>query len=53
MLLASLAKWELRGTEDYYGLSGAVDIINSTLGKTLGGASGGYTTGPKELIDLL
>ena len=42
-----------RGTEEYYGLSGAVDIINSTLGKALGGASGGYTTGPKELIDLL
>ena len=42
-----------RGTEEYYGLSGAVDIINSTLGKALGGASGGYTTGPKELINLL
>lgn len=32
---------------------GKVDIINSTLGKALGGAAGGYTTGPKELIDLL
>ena len=32
---------------------GHVDIINSTLGKALGGAAGGYTTGPKELIDLL
>jgi len=42
-----------RGTEEYYGMSGKVDIINSTLGKALGGASGGYTTGPKELIDLL
>jgi 7-keto-8-aminopelargonate synthetase-like enzyme len=30
-----------------------VDIINSTLGKALGGATGGYTTGPKELIDVL
>jgi len=30
-----------------------VDIINSTLGKALGGASGGYTTGPKEVIDML
>lgn len=30
-----------------------VDIINSTLGKALGGASGGYTVGPKQLIDLL
>lgn len=32
---------------------GKVDIINSTLGKALGGAAGGYTTGPRELIDLL
>lgn len=32
---------------------GRVDIINSTLGKALGGAAGGYTTGPKELIELL
>jgi len=30
-----------------------VDIINSTLGKALGGAAGGYTTGPQEVIDLL
>jgi glycine C-acetyltransferase len=42
-----------RGTEEYFGLNGRVDIINSTLGKALGGAAGGYTTGPKELIDLL
>ncbi|XP_055678341.1 2-amino-3-ketobutyrate coenzyme A ligase, mitochondrial [Lutzomyia longipalpis] len=42
-----------RGTEEFYGLSGKVDIINSTLGKALGGASGGYTTGPRELVDLL
>ncbi|XP_044736254.1 2-amino-3-ketobutyrate coenzyme A ligase, mitochondrial [Chrysoperla carnea] len=42
-----------RGTEDYYKMIGSVDIINSTLGKALGGASGGYTTGPKELIDIL
>lgn len=34
-------------------MTGKVDIINSTLGKALGGAAGGYTTGPKELIDLL
>ena len=32
---------------------GTIDIINSTLGKALGGAAGGYTTGPKALIDLL
>ncbi|XP_043285331.1 2-amino-3-ketobutyrate coenzyme A ligase, mitochondrial [Venturia canescens] len=42
-----------RGSEEYCNQSGAVDIINSTLGKALGGAAGGYTTGPKELIDLL
>lgn len=42
-----------RGTEDFYSMNGSVDIINSTLGKALGGAAGGYTTGPKELIDVL
>ena len=44
-----------RGTEEYFDPSGRlkVDIINSTLGKALGGAAGGYTTGPKEIIDLL
>ncbi|KFM77327.1 2-amino-3-ketobutyrate coenzyme A ligase, mitochondrial, partial [Stegodyphus mimosarum] len=42
-----------RGTEEHFNLSGKIDIINSTLGKALGGASGGYTTGKSELIDLL
>ncbi|KAL9913671.1 glycine C-acetyltransferase [Glossina fuscipes fuscipes] len=42
-----------RGTEEYYNITGSVDIINSTLGKALGGAAGGYTTGPKELITFL
>ncbi|EYC32792.1 hypothetical protein Y032_0002g1101 [Ancylostoma ceylanicum] len=42
-----------RGTEEALGMSGRVDIINSTLGKALGGSMGGYTTGPKPLIDLL
>merc|ERR1712142_1038005 len=42
-----------RGTEEFYGMEGSVDIINSTLGKALGGASGGYTTGSKQLISLL
>ncbi|CAD7077318.1 unnamed protein product [Hermetia illucens] len=42
-----------RGTEEFQGIQGRVHIINSTLGKALGGASGGYTTGPKELVDLL
>uniref|UniRef100_A0A2P2HZQ0 2-amino-3-ketobutyrate coenzyme A ligase, mitochondrial n=1 Tax=Hirondellea gigas TaxID=1518452 RepID=A0A2P2HZQ0_9CRUS len=43
-----------RGTEEFHELGqDKVDIINSTLGKALGGAAGGYTTGPKELITLL
>jgi len=42
-----------RGTEQYFGMEGSVDIINSTLGKALGGAAGGYTTASKPIIDLL
>ncbi|XP_067137034.1 2-amino-3-ketobutyrate coenzyme A ligase, mitochondrial [Centruroides vittatus] len=42
-----------RGTEEHFGILGRVDIINSTLGKALGGAAGGYTTAKRELIDLL
>lgn len=42
-----------RGTAEYCGVSGRVDIITGTLGKALGGASGGYTSGRKEIIDLL
>ncbi|VDK64651.1 unnamed protein product [Anisakis simplex] len=42
-----------RGTEEVLGVMGRIDIINSTLGKALGGAMGGYTTGPKPIIDLL
>ncbi len=42
-----------RGTEEHFNMIGTIDIINSTLGKALGGAAGGYTTGPKALIDLL
>ncbi|XP_015600125.1 2-amino-3-ketobutyrate coenzyme A ligase, mitochondrial [Cephus cinctus] len=42
-----------RGTEEYFDRLGNIDIINSTLGKALGGASGGYTTSHKELIELL
>lgn len=41
------------GTEEQFGMPDSVDIINSTLGKALGGAAGGYTTGPKELTTLL
>ncbi|XP_034395801.1 2-amino-3-ketobutyrate coenzyme A ligase, mitochondrial [Cyclopterus lumpus] len=42
-----------RGTDELLGVMDRVDIINSTLGKALGGAAGGYTVGPKPLIDLL
>ncbi|GFY60791.1 2-amino-3-ketobutyrate coenzyme A ligase, mitochondrial [Trichonephila inaurata madagascariensis] len=42
-----------RGTEEHFNLNGKVDIINSTLGKALGGAAGGYTTTKAELVDLL
>ena len=42
-----------RGTAEYCGVQGRVDIITSTLGKACGGASGGYTSGRKEIIDLL
>lgn len=42
-----------RGTHEYRDVIGRVDIITGTLGKALGGASGGYTSGRKEIIDLL
>ena len=42
-----------RGTPEYNGVEGRVDIITGTLGKALGGASGGYTSGRREIIDLL
>ena len=42
-----------RGTQEYCGVMGRVDIITGTFGKALGGASGGFTTGRKEIIDLL
>ena len=42
-----------RGTPEYCGVEGRVDVITGTLGKALGGASGGYTSGRKEIIDLL
>lgn len=42
-----------RGTAEYCGVEGRVDIITGTLGKALGGASGGYTSGRQEIIDLL
>jgi glycine C-acetyltransferase len=42
-----------RGTHEYRGVMGKVDIITGTLGKALGGASGGFTSGKKEIIDML
>ncbi|TMW68726.1 hypothetical protein Poli38472_006194 [Pythium oligandrum] len=42
-----------RGSDEYCGVQGRIDIINSTLGKALGGGTGGYTTGRKEVIDIL
>jgi glycine C-acetyltransferase len=42
-----------RGTPEHCGVQGRVDVITSTLGKALGGASGGYTTGRQEIIDML
>jgi glycine C-acetyltransferase len=41
------------GTHDHHGVMGRVDIITGTLGKALGGASGGYTSGRKEIIEFL
>src|SRR5437764_10845630 len=42
-----------RGTHEHLGVMGRVDIITGTLGKALGGASGGYTSGRKEIVELL
>jgi glycine C-acetyltransferase len=42
-----------RGTPELCGVEGRVDIITGTLGKALGGANGGYTSGRKEIIELL
>ncbi len=42
-----------KGTHEHNGVMGRVDIITGTLGKALGGASGGYTSARKEIVDLL
>ena len=42
-----------RGSAEYHGVMDKIDIFTSTLGKALGGASGGFTTGKKEIISLL
>jgi glycine C-acetyltransferase len=42
-----------RGTHEHHGVMGRVDVLTGTLGKALGGASGGYVSGRREIIDLL
>jgi glycine C-acetyltransferase len=42
-----------RGTPEHHGVADRIDILTGTLGKALGGASGGYTSGRREVIDLL
>ncbi len=42
-----------RGTHEYHDVMGRVDVLTGTLGKALGGASGGYTSGRQEIIDML
>ncbi len=42
-----------RGTHEYRGVVGKIDLITGTLGKALGGASGGFTSGKKEVIEML
>lgn len=51
--LLTKKKIPYRGTEEFHGILGRVDVITSTLGKALGGASGGYTTSTKEVVELL
>jgi glycine C-acetyltransferase len=42
-----------RGSHEYHGVMGRVDVLTGTLGKALGGASGGFTTGRKEIVEML
>ena len=42
-----------RGTPEHYGVAERIDVVTGTLGKALGGASGGYTSGRKEIVELL
>src|SRR5450756_3051465 len=42
-----------RGTHEHHGVMGRIDAISGTLGKALGGASGGYVSGRKELVAML
>jgi glycine C-acetyltransferase len=42
-----------RGTPEHHGVQGRIDLLTSTLGKALGGAAGGFTTGRRELVEIL
>jgi len=42
-----------KGTPEYFGVEGEIDVITSTLGKALGGGTGGYTAGNKSVIEVL
>jgi glycine C-acetyltransferase len=42
-----------RGTPEHFGVQSRIDVMTSTLGKALGGAAGGFTTGKKQIIDML
>jgi glycine C-acetyltransferase len=42
-----------RGTHEYRGVTGRIDIVTGTMGKALGGASGGYTSGRREIVEML
>jgi glycine C-acetyltransferase len=42
-----------RGTPEHFGVTGRIDILTGTLGKALGGASGGYTSGRREIVEYL
>ncbi len=55
MILTQLALWGkmVRGSHEYCNVMGRVDIITGTLGKALGGASGGYTAARKEVVEWL
>ena len=50
LLLAGFMGATGRGTPELCGVSDKITLINSTLGKALGGACGGYTAGPKQVI---
>ncbi len=42
-----------RGTPDYHGVTGRIDVLTGTLGKALGGGSGGYTSARREIVEIL